>query len=76
MPVPLPDLMKRLFAAAFFTSFLHLLPAQAQPGKPGTTPAAKSPATAAPDGRLVMPYPQVLPITVDGAGTPPPAHGA
>jgi len=32
--------------------------------------------TAAPDGRLVMPYPQVLPITVDGAGTPPPAHGA
>jgi len=32
--------------------------------------------TAAPDGRLVMPYPQVLPITVDGAGTPPPAHDA
>ena len=32
--------------------------------------------TAAPDGRLVMPYPQVLPITVDGAGTPPPEQGA
>jgi hypothetical protein len=42
--------MKRLFAAAFFTSLLHLLPAQAQPGKPGTAPAAKPPA-AVPDGR-------------------------
>jgi hypothetical protein len=42
--------MKRLFAAAFFTSLLHLLPAQAQPGKPGAPPAAKPPA-AAPDGR-------------------------
>ncbi|HET9504227.1 MAG TPA: hypothetical protein VFO93_11845 [Hymenobacter sp.] len=43
--------MKRLFAAVLFTSLLHLLPAQAQPGKPGTAPAAKPPAPAAPDGR-------------------------
>ena len=41
--------MKRLFAAAFFTSLLHLLPAQAQPTKPVAAPAAKPPA--ATDGR-------------------------
>ena len=40
--------MKRLLAAAFFTSLLHLLPAQAQPTKPGA-PAAPPPT--APDGR-------------------------
>ena len=42
---PLPDLMKRLFAAALFTSFLHLLPALAQTTKP--VPAAPPPT----DGR-------------------------
>jgi len=50
--------MKRLFAAAFFTtltSLLHLLPAQAQPGKLGTAPATKPPATAAPDSRTPAP---------------------
>lgn len=41
--------MKRLFAAVFFTSLLHLLPAQAQPTKPVADPAAKPPAAA--DGR-------------------------
>ncbi|RZK17211.1 MAG: hypothetical protein EOO56_18425, partial [Hymenobacter sp.] len=40
--------MKRLFAAAFFASFLHLLPALAQSTKPGT-PAASPPAPV--DGR-------------------------
>ncbi|RYY07456.1 MAG: hypothetical protein EOO36_24650 [Cytophagaceae bacterium] len=40
--------MKRLFAAAFFISILHLLPAQAQPTKPGA-PAAPPPAGT--DGR-------------------------
>jgi hypothetical protein len=36
--------MKRLLAAAFFTSFLHLLPAQAQTTKPvPASPAAKPP---------------------------------
>jgi len=50
LPVPLPDLMKRLFTAAFFTSFLHLLPAAAQTTKPVATPPAAKPA-APTDGR-------------------------
>jgi hypothetical protein len=43
--------MKRLLAAAFFTSFLHLLPAQAQTTKPVPTAPAAKPA-APPDGRM------------------------
>ena len=53
MPVPLPDLMKRLLAAAFFTSFLHLLPTQAQTTKPvPAAPAAKPPAPAGAAGAV------------------------
>jgi hypothetical protein len=57
VPVPLPDLMKRLLAAAFFTSFMHLLPAQAQPTKPvPATPATKpvAPTSAARPGPLAV----------------------
>jgi hypothetical protein len=43
--------MKRLLAAAFFTSFLHLLPTQAQTTKPvPAAPAAKPPAPAGAPG--------------------------
>jgi hypothetical protein len=42
--------MKRLLAAAFFTSFLQLLPAQAQTSKPAPAAPAAKPA-APPDGR-------------------------
>jgi hypothetical protein len=42
--------MKRLFTAAFFTTFLHLLPAAAQTTKPVPTPPATKPVVPA-DGR-------------------------
>jgi hypothetical protein len=65
--------MKRLFAAAFFTSFLHLLPAQAQTTKPvPATPAAKPAAPAGGPG-AVRPA-QVAVARYNGHLSPDPAQ--
>ncbi|MFD1871935.1 hypothetical protein [Hymenobacter bucti] len=66
--------MKRLFAAAFLTSFLHLLPAPAQTTKPAA-PAAKPPAPT--DGRApgaVRPSQVVVAARYNGHLSPDPAQ--